>query len=192
MIFRRLRSFNKEQAGLTLIELITSLAITGLIATGVTTSIAQVMLFHDKPRDTAIASQEVQNCGYWISQDTLRAQVVQVGDDSDSADYEVLNLYWVGWERTDAQDYDYFDSYEVRYVYDSQKLWRHEQIKTEKYDPAGQLINITENQKTTFVGEHITDLAISYDDNMLTVLVTASVGEDQSQKTYEIAPRAIQ
>jgi len=111
MIFHRLGLINKDQKGFTLIEVLVTLAITGLIAVGATTAIFQV--FGHNTRNTAhmTAVCQVENAVRWINNDAQMAQTVEPSGDSGFP----LNLTWIEWNNT---------SHQVTYTLEDGKLKR--------------------------------------------------------------------
>jgi prepilin-type N-terminal cleavage/methylation domain-containing protein len=180
----------RNEKGFTLIELIVTISIVALIAGGATMSIFQVVKGSERSNNHETAVRQVQNAGYWISHDTQMAQYVDTDDNTGTPETEVLTLTWVGWEWKDHHGNQYIDSYVVRYTCDSNKLQRHQKITTEKYDSSGHFVETTELQDSLLVAEHITALSISsVVDGKLTVTVTASLGETEEERTYEIMLR---
>jgi len=180
----------RNEKGFTLIELLVVIAIVALIASGAATGVFQVVKGSERSNNHMVAVRQVQNAGYWISHDAQMAQDINTDDDTGTAETEVLTLTWVGWERRDAQDNQCIDSYEERYTYDSNELWRHQKITTDKYNSSGQFVGTTESQSSTYIAEHIAGILIlPVVDNKLNVTITASIGEASEERTYEITPR---
>lgn len=175
MIFLR-GLINKNQRGFTLIEMLVALAITGLISTGVTMSIFQVLNTNHQVSSRMIAITQVENAGYWITRDAKMAQSIVAAEN--------LTLAWGGWEYESA-----IDTYKVCYTHADSELWRHQEVTTDIYNSDGDLVETTESQNSMLVAEHITAITPSMDVNKLTVSVTASVGEIEEERTYEITPR---
>jgi len=96
MTFRRLGQMNKNQRGLTLIEVLIVIAITGIIIGGITTAIFQV--FDVSARSTAhmTAVKEVENAVHWVIRDAQVAQSVNATAPSGFP----LTLTWVEWNNT--------------------------------------------------------------------------------------------
>jgi len=180
MIFHR--GLIKNQKGFTLIELLVALAITGLISIGITRGIFQVLNINVLTSNRVIAITEVENAGYWITRDAEMAQSIVTGTEN-------LTLAWV-WEYESAGN-TYIDTYEVCYTYADSELRRDQTITTDKYDSSGDLVEPPDDpsHNSMLVAEHITAITPSMDVKKLTVSVTASIGEIEEQRTYEITPR---
>jgi len=156
MIF--LRGFIKNQEGFTLIEMLVALAITGLIGTGITMSIFQVFNINALTSDRVIAITEVENAGYWIRRDAMMAQNIIV--DTEAA----LTLVWAGYESAGNK---------VSYTHADGELLR--QVTT--YDSSGMETATSQ----MLVAKHT---AIAIDG--VTVTITASVGDVEEARTYEL------
>ena len=181
----------RNEKGFTLIELLVVIGLVPLIASGAAMGIFQVVKGNERSNNHMVAVRQVQNAGYWLSHDAQMTQGISTDDDTGTAETEVLTLTWVGWERQDEQSNQCFDFYEERYTYDSNELWRHQKITTDKYNSNGQFVGTTESQSSTHIAEHITGILIPpVVDNKLNVTITASVGEAVKERTYEIMPRS--
>jgi len=190
MIKELFKKFHHAQAGFTLIELITSSVISLILVSGLTASIHHIIYGQEDNQEKMRATQYVQNSGYWMSHDSLMSQSLNIDDDPGTTENEVLILYWVGANRNDGQ-YDYSDSYEIRYTLDNNKLERDEYVTVEKYDSDGNLLSTDENQKTLLVSENISDISATSANGTIALIITSSVGDYLSQKKYEITPRAL-
>jgi prepilin-type N-terminal cleavage/methylation domain-containing protein len=67
---------HKGQRGFTLIELLIAIAITGVIAGGITMTIMQVFNINTRTSGDMTAVRQVQQAGFWVSPDVQMAQSV--------------------------------------------------------------------------------------------------------------------
>ena len=85
----------RSEGGFTLIGLLVSMAIVALITGAATTSIFQVFNVTTRSSDHVTVIRQVQNAGYWISQDAMEAEHVIVDDDPATPEFLILN--WTEW-----------------------------------------------------------------------------------------------
>lgn len=189
MTFRRLGLVNKNQMGFTLGELMLAFAISAVIIGGITMTFLQVVKGNTRTSNHMTVVTQVQDAGYWISHDAQMAQTVQLGVTSDT----LFTLTWVGWEYPYGNNTG-IDSYEVWYTYEraSDKVWRHQKITTDIYDAEGRHVaGPFVSESSSFIAEYITTSPpVTVDGNKLSVTITASLGEAEEERTYEITPRA--
>ncbi len=93
MIGHIVRLLNKNQRGSALIELVVIIAITGIIAAGITSTIFSVFSGNVNASGRMTAVRQVQNAGYWISHDVQMAQSVAPAADPDPDGFP-LTLTW--------------------------------------------------------------------------------------------------
>ena len=74
-----MKKLNKDQRGLTLIELVIVIAITGLITAAITMTIFQVFNMNTRASNRMTAVSQVQHAGKLVSEDILEAQNVTPG-----------------------------------------------------------------------------------------------------------------
>jgi len=172
MIFHRLGLIHKNQRGVTLVELIIAVAITGIITGGITMTIFQVFGGNERTSNHMTAIRQVQNAGYWISHDTQMAQIV---DTDNLTPPEILKLTWTEWESGDV--------HQVIYT-----LLVDNKLQREHYTN----LNL---DATTIVAQYINPDQTSCvwdDEGKLTLTVTATVvGWKSASETriYEVIPR---
>lgn len=89
--FRR----GRGEPGFTLVEVITTLAITAIIGTALTTSSIQVFQLSSRNRAHIIAVKEVENCTHWLTRDIQMTQTPTNGVSSFP-----ITLEWTEWDGT--------------------------------------------------------------------------------------------
>ena len=132
------------QKGMTLIELMVSLAITGMVV-----SAALGLIFHEF-RGTAIAktyvtaAHEIGNAARWISQDGMMAESSGLVEGAHPADY--LNLTWI--ERYDFANIPHSSSYylegtQLRRDYDGTVTTVARDISKIEFSQTGRLLTLS-------------------------------------------------
>ncbi len=158
MIFRNIiKSLGKDQRGMTLVEVLVSVAIAGIISLGATLANGQVLNQTTRNNDFTTASRQTLNALHWIGRDTQMAQTIN--GTSGFPATSSLTLTWTDWDNTE---------YEVVYSVTDGKLIR-------SYT-AGE-----GSPSVTFIADHINSEAdktyCTTDNGTLTLTITASVGE---------------
>ena len=165
-----MKRLHKNQRGLTIIELLVVIILTGLITAAITTTFFQVFDMNTRTANHMAALSQVQQAGKLVSEDILEAQEDMI-DDSPSGPAEFLKL---GWNSAAV--------HEVTYTLEDGELWRSETI--DDGDPM-----------TTRVAEYIdsdpTKTSCDWDPvkKVLIFKVTATVGEESEQRLYRVQPR---
>lgn len=175
-MLRIIRFINRKQGGLTLIEIMVSLAITGFIGLGAAVSSAQVLTQTTKNYHYTAASRNAMNAIYWVGRDAQMAQVFSGA--SGFPETSDLSMAWESWDNV---------SYNVTYSLEGGRLFR-------TYTVGGQSV-------TTMIAEYINENSdMTYcnsdsetDNGTLVFTVTSSVGEGSKiidvTRTREITAR---
>ena len=95
MTLRRMISINRNQRGITLIELVIAMAITTLISAAVATGIYQIVKVNVTSANRQIAISQVQNAVNSISRDAEQAQIISPTSNFLSVP---LTLQWITWD----------------------------------------------------------------------------------------------
>ncbi|MFC1957489.1 type II secretion system protein J [Chloroflexota bacterium] len=158
----------RNERGFTFIELLISIAIIGLIAGAASTTTFQVMTGTNRSNDRMTVIRQVQNAGYWISRDTRMAEGVSTAPD-------FLTLTWTEW------DYDEVSTYHS-VTYSFQDL---------SDDGIGELLRTHWSSaganEQILVAEYISEASTTdYTSPLLTVQITASLGEANETREYRV------
>jgi prepilin-type N-terminal cleavage/methylation domain-containing protein len=160
---------HKEQRGFTLIEMLVVVTLIGLISTGITASIIQVLNINTRASNHMIAVRQVQQAGKEVSKDTLQARPDNINDNPLGA---FLALNWTDWEGQ--------ENVVVYTITEDGELQRSYTIDGEAQATAPPV-----------VAEYIDPDQTSCEWNgiVLTFEVTATVGGQSETRVYEIEPR---
>jgi len=170
-----MKKLNKDQRGLTLIELVIAIALVGVITGGITMTILQVFTMNTRTSNHMAAVRQVQHAGFWVSPDVQMALSVNASAGSGFP----LTLTWLEGGTNDVHEVIYS-------LEDMMPPGGFERLQREHYIES-------ELDSTTIVAEYI-DPAETYADwdgeeMLLTFKVTATVGGQSEARIYEIKPR---
>lgn len=184
-----------NQQGFTFIEVLVTSIITVMIVSVLVSISIFINRIHDTSSSKFPALENAQKIGHRITEDVLMAQSSSTDDDTGTAETEVLTLNRVGWPRSGDHNSLYNDIFIVRYTYDDNELWRHQNKTTEKYDENGELQGTTQSEKSIRVTDQLTAFTVSTITGTAAateeVLITLTVTVDDSEVTrdYRITPR---
>lgn len=168
----------RDEGGFALINLAVAIAISAVIAAGAGMTTAQILKGSQQNSDWMTAVRQAQNAGYWVSQDALMAQDINISDDPETADEEFIIISWKDWETGDTHD--------IRYLWldsaDSLKKLKRKQIIRDKD-------GLTTGNITTLVADNIYTADLSWQDGAWRLSVEAHSGEKSLTREYEISQR---
>jgi len=166
------RQKRRGQLGFTLIELMIAIAVSAFIVVGSLVLLSHMIIVTAENRDETMAVLQVQYVGFWISEDVLQAQSVEVGDSNGFP----LTATWQEWDG---------DVNEVTYSVEGEvwTLTREHKVNGESYG-------------TIVVGEHLDPSSTrcfwhETSEDVLVVEVTATVDRNEASSRYEVHPRAL-
>jgi prepilin-type N-terminal cleavage/methylation domain-containing protein len=158
---------SKKQKGYGMIEIILSLALIGILSTGITTFVIQTMTQGEKANNRMNAMMQVENAGYWVTRDVQMSENVTLGDDAGFP----LQLFW-----KDGELNEYQVTYSVTEGCINRSL-----IKNED-NPVQTLIALTINTAPSLT-------YFSDTDGLLTFKVTSSIKDTDVSRSYSIKRR---
>jgi len=167
-----MKRLHKDQRGLTIIELLVLIVLTGLITAAVTTTFFQVFDMNTRTANHMSAVSQVQQAGKIVSEDILEAQEI---DDSPSGPEEFLKL---GWNST--------ETHEIIYTLEDGELWRSESINEGVPETTRVAEYIDSDQTSCVCNCNPCDCA----GKVLIFTVTATVGEESETRIYRVQPRS--
>ena len=174
MIFGRIGVIQRDQRGLTLVELLIAILLAGVVTSGVTMTIFQVFNINSRTSSHMTAIRQVQHAGKQVSQDLLQAQHIETEDNPDTP--ELLTLTWTDWDNA---------QHEIVYNLEDMPSGEFKILWREHYK------NLSLNS-TTIVAEYIdpAETSCDWDNGILTFTVTANVGGQSETRVYEVTPRS--
>jgi len=173
MRFGRLRVIQRDQRGLTLLELLIAIVLTGAITSGITMTIFQVFDTSSRTSNHMIAIRQVQHAGKEVSEDLLQAQGWDLGGSSGFP----LTLNWTDWDNNAQHGI----------AYNLEDM------------PSGELKILRREHKIDSVTDSTINVAEYIDPGqtscvqaggVFTFTVTANVSGQSETRVYEVMPRA--
>ena len=174
-----MKKLHKDQRGLTIIELLVVIILTGLITTAITTTFFQVFDMNTRTANHMAALSQVQHAGKLVSEDILQSQSVNA---TESSGFPLILTWTEG-----AAGY----SHEVIYTLENMPSG---EFKFKRLQREHKIDSVVES--TTIVAEYIDSdqtscnpLGVLPSGGTLTFTVTATVGEESEQRIYRVQPR---
>jgi prepilin-type N-terminal cleavage/methylation domain-containing protein len=179
-----MRLIHKNQKGFTLIELLIAVAIFAVVAVAANAVIVQIVQ-SNRTSSHMVALRQVQQAGYRVNLDALQAQNISVSNVSGRRGFP-LTLNWTAWAGSVFHTVVYN-------LTDSPgglcQLWRNETVGTNSTTTTvvGQYIYFnTTSPSSTQCSWNVTTNSTT---KVLTLNITAMVGQETESRTYEIKPR---
>jgi prepilin-type N-terminal cleavage/methylation domain-containing protein len=175
----KLRPFLKNNRGMTLVEVLIALAIGAFICTAAIGILTQVLILPPRAGNDMLAMRQVQNAGYYISQDGVQSQNITATAPSGFP----LYISFVGWpENVTSNPTKTYITYSLIAGNILQRLMV---VKDEKS-------NAVISQSQLSVADHISSITAQYSivNKLLTVTVTARIDTATENRTYQISPRS--
>lgn len=173
MMWRRRLSIGSGERGISLIELLIAVVITGLIGVTVATATNQLSVTSRKARSQTSVNTELQQVAYFMQIDAKMAQEVE--PDPGATGFPLV-LSWVDWQNSE---------HEVTYRIEGNQL-----IRTYLVDGGTQAHHVLAD----CIESGTTMTTCQYIDNTLYIEITGSSGSGKTGATqtrrYQIQPRA--
>jgi len=167
-----------NEKGFTLIEVMVATTLAVILGVGITMTTAQTLNISRRSNDWSTVVHQTQNIGYWVRQDALMAQSVNVTDDPETTDVELITLDWKNWENGDTHN--------IRYILlDSTGSLK----KVQRKELTRDNLNVEIGNATTFVADNINTANLSQQDGAWRLYIEAVSGEKSSAKTYRLGYR---
>lgn len=170
----------KSQLGFTLIELMIAIAIGGIVLAGSAALLRQIVISGGDSSDRTQARLEVQYVNFWLSEDVIQAQEVEIGNISAArCPNPFLTLRW------SVNGVNNTVTYCVEDVTDklNRNLWKLYRTKG-----AGQ-ITVAENLDPLLTNVYQKRLGNGTLANVLVLEVASKVDRMEASASYEISPR---
>ncbi|MCD6391456.1 MAG: prepilin-type N-terminal cleavage/methylation domain-containing protein [Dehalococcoidia bacterium] len=192
-----MKKLKKDQRGITLIELVIAIALTGVITAAITMSIFQVFNMNTRTSNHMAAVSHVQQAGKLVREDIMKAQNVDTGDDPGTPELELLTLTWK--EGGTEIPHEVIYTLEDMSSGEFKILWRYYYINPDiNPDPVSttKVAEYIDPDQTSCCcdcdgdGDGDCDGDCNCDDAVVIFRVTANVGGQSETRVYEVMPRA--
>jgi prepilin-type N-terminal cleavage/methylation domain-containing protein len=184
MIFGRLRIIQRDQRGLTLVELVIAILLAGAVTSGITMTIFQVFNMNSRTSNHMIAIRQVQHAGKQVSQDLLQAKHIYTEDNPDTP--ELLALNWTDWDNV---------RHGIVYTLEDMpsgefKILRRRHYINLSLDSTAKVAEYIDPAETNCCCDGDGDGYCDDNCNAIIFTVTANVGGQSETRVYEVMPRA--
>jgi len=154
-MYKLLKTKPVNQKGFTLVEMLVSLTIVGILVPVLNLLIIHIQDINSSESNHMLAVKQIERAIYWISMDTQMTQSIQT-DAGDSG--FPLSLYWVGWDNTTTN---------ITYTVQNNELLR---SCSKNGNPA------VDTVAARYVNEASTATNCTYNGEALTFVITISTG----------------
>ncbi len=177
-LIRYAGSAGRHEGGFTLAEMLVSLSLCAFVVVGGGEMLRQLVIANAHGTDGTMAVIQVQNAAFWLTEDAMQAQKVELGDPTTGFP---LTLEWTDWDNV-----HHVVTYSMGNMTDEEgrTLWemeRHDSVTDQTVVVADSL-----DPDETLIDWHATR------DATLVFEVMSQVGQEYETRTYEIQPRPLQ
>jgi len=176
MIFGRLGVIQRDQRGLTLVELLIAIVLAGAVTSGITMTIFQVFDTSSRTSNHMIAIRQVQHAGKQVSQDLFQAKHIYTEDNPATPELELLTLNWTDWDNV---RHGIVYTLEDMPSGEFEILWRRHYINS-SLDSTTKVAEYIDPDQTSCVPAG----------GAFNFMVTANVSGQSETRVYEVMPRA--
>jgi len=168
----------KKEKGLMTISLVVAVVIAAIIAAGAGITVTQILMGTDRNEQHIEAVRQAQNLGRFFSRDAMMADDITAGDDLETADEELVSMYWKDWANGDTCN--------VRYLWlddvDSSKRVKRNVLERDKD-------GIVTDNTTTIIAYRIYSANITQDNDTWILNVETDLGSRNLLREYKVTDR---
>jgi len=168
----------KEEKGLSSVSLVVAVAVAAIIAVGAGITVTQILMGTDRNEQHIEAVRQAQNLGRFFSRDAMMADDITAGDDLETADEELVSMYWKDWANGDTCN--------VRYLWlddvDSSKRVKRNVLERDKD-------GIVTDNTTTIIAYRIYSANITQDNDTWILNVETDLGSRNLLREYKVTDR---
>ena len=182
---RLLKGLIRNEKGFTLIEVITVVAILGAIMGVMAMTVVTIMRVSPQNNDHAIALSQVQNAGYWIARDAQMAEGIYYYLIPPS----FLYLTWTEWTFDGGEGSPTYHTiiYKLEMMSGNTKKLMREHWQNETLQ--GRILIAEYIYYNPFFDPGNSTKVINYQNDILTLKITATSGEVMATKEYQASRR---